>query len=91
MIKVTLIFSFLLFLSVYACSFSLTRCVAQNLCGSSIFMSASQDSDKVLLNPKRSESKPKCHLSFLLPLREFSPIQPSRSYLGHSANKEHPY
>lgn len=53
-------------------------------------MSASQDSDKVLLNPNRSESKPTCHLSFLFPLREFSPIQPSRSYLGHCANKEHP-
>ncbi len=70
--------------------FSLTRCVAQSLRGSSIFMSATQDSDKVLLNPNRSESKPKCHLSFLFPLREFSPIQPSRSYLGHCANKEHP-
>ena len=41
-------------------------------------------------NPNRPESKPKCHLSFLLPLREFSPIKPSRSYLGHCANKEHP-
>lgn len=70
--------------------FCLTRCVVQRLHGSSIFMSASQDSDKVLLNPNRSDSKPKCHLSFLFPLREFSPIQPSQSYLGHCANKEHP-
>lgn len=68
--------------------FSFTRCVVQSLRGSSIFMSASQDSDKVLLNPNRSESKR--HPAFLFPLREFSPIQPSRSYLGHSANKEHP-
>ena len=90
-IKLTLIFSFLFF-SVCACMlvFSLTRCVVQSLRGSSIFTSASQDSDKVLLNPNRSESKPKCHLSFLSPLRDFSPIQPSRSYLGHCANKEHP-
>lgn len=58
--------------------------------GSSIFICASQDSDKVLLNLNRCMPKPKCHLSLLLPLRGFSPILPSRSYLGLCANKEHP-
>lgn len=68
----------------------LTCCVVHSPHGSPIFMSASQDSDKVLLIPNRSDSKPKCHLSCGFPLKEFSPTQPSQSYLGHCANKEHP-
>lgn len=91
MVKVTLIFSFRLG-SVCACVlFSPSPNVWRRAFrGCSIFMSASQDSDKVLQNPNRSESKPKCHLSFPFPLWGFSPIWPSRSYLGHCANKEHP-
>lgn len=86
-IKVTLIFSCRLCMHVL---FPISRCVAQSLLDSSIFTSTSQDSDKVLLNPNRSESKPKCHPSFAFPLRDFSPIQISWSYLEHCANREHP-
>lgn len=65
-------------------------CSAEFFGRSSIFKYMSQDSDKVLLNPNRSVSKPKCHLSFLFPPRAFSPTQSSWAYLGPCANKEHP-
>lgn len=58
LIKVTSIFSFLL-LHALLC---FTRCPH----GSSIFICASPDSDKVLLNLNRCVPKPKCHLSLLL-------------------------
>ena len=62
-IKVTLIFSFssssFFFSSlesVYACSFSLTRCVMQSLRGSSISVTASQDGDKIQIGLSQSQS-----------------------------------
>lgn len=92
MIKDTLksFFSSFFFVPVKATHFSLNICVVHGLCGSSIFTSASQHSDKVLLNPNRSETKPKYHVSLVFPLRDFLPVQLSWSYLGHCANKEHP-
>lgn len=64
-IKVTLLFSFRLFQSAYACSFLQNQMWIHNLRGRSISMSASVDGDKLLANTNRFESKPKCHLSFL--------------------------